>query len=369
MLVTFTKCVYAIAAIYVILAATAPPNGISSATLTALLTLTALFLVGDLFEQYRIVAYAVQAVVIVAVYVHVDRAAAFLAVPLVFDLLVYWKRSPTWGVLSICGYALVDGGYSTAFVLVVLFFCVIYYLTYVIIYEKLEQLAQIANKEQRIKNTLLSIDKRHSRELAQASLQFENIRLTELSELSQKLHDKIGHAITGSVFKLEGAKLLIEADPARARAIVDEVVAVQRHSMDEIRALLRREKPDAAEISLNTLKGLLLNFSANYDVATDLQTSGDVSHIPAHYWGILLENTAEALTNALKYSGCTKITAEIHVFPKIIRYQITDDGQGAGDASKGMGIMGMEERLAQIGGSMSLSGANGFAINMLLPIQ
>lgn len=368
MLVSATKCVYAVVMIYVIITNNAPRDDASSMVMAALLTLAALFLVSDLFEKYQIIIYLVQAVVIAILYVRVDTAAVFFAVPLAFDLLVFFRLSPAWGMLSVCAYALAGGEFATAFVLVVLFFSVIYYLIYVIINEKLEQLAKIAKKEQKVSNTLFAISKKHSRELAQASLKFENMRLAELSELSQKLHDKIGHAITGSVFKLEGAKLLMEADSQRALAIIDEVITVQRSSMDEIRALLRREKPDAGEISLNTLKGLLLNFTSSYDIETDLRVDGDLSKIPAHYWGILLENTAEALTNSLKYSGCTKITAEIHVFPKIIRCQIRDNGYGASEIQKGMGIIGMEERLAQVGGSVSVSGADGFELNMLLPI-
>jgi signal transduction histidine kinase len=63
------------------------------------------------------------------------------------------------------------------------------------------------------------------------------------------------------------------------------------------------------------------------------------------------------------------------VYNKIIKFEVKDNGYGAGNAakienmSKGMGLKGIEERSIGIGGKVIIDGSKGFSVITLLPIE
>lgn len=54
---------------------------------------------------------------------------------------------------------------------------------------------------------------------------------------------------------------------------------------------------------------------------------------------------------------------------KVIKAEIKDDGIGAFHIKKGLGLKGMEERVAGVGGKVVFDGSKGFSVITLLPIE
>ena len=80
----------------------------------------------------------------------------------------------------------------------------------------------------------------------------ENQVLEERTQLSQTLHDKLGHNINGSVYQLEAVKVLMEKDPEKAKSMIQAVIDQLRGGMDEIRAILRRKRPEKHRLAVYT---------------------------------------------------------------------------------------------------------------------
>lgn len=205
-------------------------------------------------------------------------------------------------------------------------------------------------------------------ELKQSRLHYENILLQEKGRISQALHDKLGHSINGSLYKLEAAKLLIDKRPRESGTILQEVIDNLRGSMDEIRVILRNEKPDKKRMALMSLQTLCEECEEQYHIQTVLEVEQEEGVIPEKIWEIILDNTFEAVTNSLKYSGCGKIEIHIVVLGEVVRCTIRDDGKGAADYEDGMGIQGMKKRVRDARGYLDIESEAGFVINMILPI-
>ena len=96
-----------------------------------------------------------------------------------------------------------------------------------------------------------------------------------------------------------------------------------------------------------------------------IDTKGDINSINGKIWLIVMANLKEGLTNVLKYSGAKHIRFSIEVLSQLIRFRLEDDGVGADIIRSGMGLSGMEERMAELNGTLILDGSNGFSIIML----
>ena len=192
--------------------------------------------------------------------------------------------------------------------------------------------------------------------------------LEEKGRISQALHDKLGHSINGSLYKLEAVKVLMDKDPDKSGQILQEVIDNLRGSMDEIRVIIRNERPDKKRMALKSLQALLNECEEEYNIKTSLHINEADKVIPENIWEIILDNAFEAVTNALKYSECDEISIDINILEEVVRATIKDNGKGAYNFEDGMGIQGMKERVRKVKGYIDIESVGGFKINMILPI-
>ena len=83
----------------------------------------------------------------------------------------------------------------------------------------------------------------------------------------------------------------------------------------------------------------------------------------------------EGLTNVFRHSGATRVTVRIErtTAPSMLRVKMRDNGVGLGAGTReGMGLRGMSERVAAIGGRLTLESArnpSGAILLALLPLD
>jgi two-component system, NarL family, sensor histidine kinase UhpB len=110
-------------------------------------------------------------------------------------------------------------------------------------------------------------------------------------------------------------------------------------------------------------------------VTIDLSTGEDLDPLDETRGLVVYRLVQEAMTNMARHSAATLVRVAIHrsSVGNRIDVVITDDGQGA-DLSvprKGLGLIGMRERVAALGGELSLATApgQGFTIRASLPMR
>lgn len=191
----------------------------------------------------------------------------------------------------------------------------------------------------------------------------ETAAFEERSRFSARIHDKLGHGISGSIVLLEGAKLNIEANPKQAEQCLGMVIENLRGSVDSIREALREERPKRSVTGAADLREMLERFSLTYEIQTDFSINGDVEKISPQLWRCLKENLTEAMTNTVKHSGAKKFSLNIVIYSKMIRAEFADNGSNFKSFIKGIGLEAMEERTAAYDGKCIFqSGCTGFKI-------
>jgi Signal transduction histidine kinase len=193
-------------------------------------------------------------------------------------------------------------------------------------------------------------------------------QLEERNKISQQMHDKIGHVVAGSLMQLEAAKSIIEDDTEASKKLLEGTITVLRSGIEDIRITLRNIKPLKEELGINRLKLEVDRALKHSSINSYINFKGELNNINYNQWKVMIDNTKEALTNTIKYSKAKDFWVNIHVMNKMIKVEIKDNGIGSNIITKGLGIAGMEQRVQELGGNITLDGTNGFSIVILMPI-
>lgn len=315
----------------------------------------------------KILFFGASAVLFIVMVSVVDKAFLLLGVFLCYELLSLIRPRIFWYFIPIV-VAFVPSGNSVYVQMTIAVLLGIIYIQHDFIIESYKkQTKEDTISEQRLKRNIHKRENEMQEEIRKSLLMAENQVLEERAQLSQTLHDKLGHNINGSVYQLEAVKVLMEKDPEKSRNMIQAVIDQLRGGMDEIRAILRKERPKKYKLAMSQLEKLCEDCRQK-DVNANLFTEGDLSIVPEKYLEIILDNAYEAVSNSMKYAKCTKIEIKIHVLNQMVRCSISDNGVGCIEIVDGMGISGMRRRVREINGILNFESEAGFTINMLLPL-
>lgn len=291
-----------------------------------------------------------------------------LGVLLSFEILAYLGAGFMWYFLPYF-IALIPGVGDAIVLLIVITLMTICYLQHeIVIASYKKQVLEETIAEQSLKRDIQFREHEAKAELKRNLLQAENRVLEEKAALSQTLHDKLGHNINGSIYQLEASKVIMDKDPEKTREMLQGVIDQLRTGMDEIREILRKERPEKKRMALIQLYELCEDCNKK-GVEAELTTEGELSTVSNEAWEVILDNCFEAVTNSMKYSKCKHININIIVMNKMLRCDISDDGIGCENIVDGMGISGMRQRIRKLGGNIDFETEAGFKVRMLLKLN
>lgn len=198
----------------------------------------------------------------------------------------------------------------------------------------------------------------------------------ERASISRDIHDTLAQGFAGITLQLEAAEQTIERDPQRARAFLREALHLVRHSRNEshlsieiLRSTSRTDRLDAL------ISRCIIQMKAASGSAIELHIAGDPVPLNYNLMNQLFRIVQEALANAVRHAGATKIAVRIFYEKPGVRIEVEDNGRGfdpAGvpGADRGsFGLTGMRERAAAIGSQLQLrSGAGGTLIRVMVNV-
>lgn len=306
-------------------------------------------------------------IVLLIIWFTLGTTYTLLGVFLCYEVLTYLRPHALWYFVPL-GFAFVPGEIdSSAQLIIALLIGFIYFQHDFIVEAYRKQTKENTVTEQMLKHNISRREHEMQEEVQRSLLKAENQMLEERAELSQTLHDRLGHNINGSVYQLEAVKVLMEKEPEASKKMIQAVIEQLRGGMEEIRAILRKERPKKYKLAVLQLEKLCEDCRAK-GVKAELIMEGELKEIPEKYLEVILDNAYEAVSNSMKYAKCSEIKISIYVWNQMIRCSISDNGVGCKEVIDGMGISGMRKRMREINGILSFETEAGFTINMLLPI-
>lgn len=194
---------------------------------------------------------------------------------------------------------------------------------------------------------------RARQELKELSARLLSAQEEERRAISRELHDEVGQSLSALLMEAGNAAARVPPDSADVRRHVDSIKRLAEASVNVIRnmtLLLRPSMLDdfglvpalewqAREVSKRT--GLRVYVSAD-DAAGDL---------PDALKTCIYRVVQEALHNCARHSQARSVKVVVEQAPEKIVLTVEDDGRGF-DAHRvrGLGLVGMEERVNHLGG-------------------
>jgi len=180
----------------------------------------------------------------------------------------------------------------------------------------------------------------------------------ERRRLERNIHDGAQQHLVALAVKLRLAKTAVAADPARGRAMLEEIGGEIDAALDTLRALSLGIYPPLLEE-----QGIAPALAAQY-VRSGLPVRMDAAttdRFPIEIEAAIYFAALEALQNAAKYAHAAEITITIAPDDGDIRFSVRDDGVGfdPAETGEGSGLAGIRDRLAVFGGDATVESAPG----------
>ncbi len=204
-----------------------------------------------------------------------------------------------------------------------------------------------------------------------------NATLAERNRLAAEIHDSLEQGFTGLSLQLETTAGL-PGCPSPVRAGLNAALSMVGYCRKEIRhAIQGLHSPILGSEDLGTAIAHIVRQLVPSAVRTDVRIEGDVRRIDPATEHHLLRIAQEALANAVKHSGATRIEVLLHFEAAALVLSVRDNGCGFDPESVASGPQGrfglpsFRNRAAKIGGTVHIASrqGTGTTIHVRVPYQ
>ena len=182
----------------------------------------------------------------------------------------------------------------------------------------------------------------------------------ERRRLARELHDQTGQELTSVLLGLKAVEEAKSgAERAEALAAVREQVVETLHDVRRLAVELRPKALDDFGL-VPALERLRDTFAEQTGMRVDLE-SRIRERLPTDVETALYRIVQEALTNVVKHAQATAVSIVLAPKDRAVTALIEDDGRGftPDGSGEGLGLLGMGERLALLGGRLKIESSHG----------
>jgi len=237
---------------------------------------------------------------------------------------------------------------------------------------KLEEI--VKERTMQLQVAVLQSEKSHA-EVQLLSNSIMNLLEEERKSISRELHDDFGQSIRAAGLYAEKiARDLKKQSNDQLDSIIasaDKIVSELKIMYSKNRDLLRRLRPEIIDtLGLKAAIEELLNTYRNLDYEIDFVCNANVSTLNSAEQMTLYRILQESITNTVKYAQTHFIKVCLIEGANDITFSIADNGVGFNpEIAEGVGLISMRERIANIGGKISITSSigNGTTIEAVVP--
>jgi signal transduction histidine kinase len=216
---------------------------------------------------------------------------------------------------------------------------------------------------------------RQFREVQQLSARLVEAQEAERRSIARELHDEVGQSLTGVLVEMANLSTLIRArdlDPLAVKA--SEIKKLVESSIGVVRnmaLLLRPAMLDDLGL-VPALEWQAREVSKRSGLWVQVDAEGVSEELPEEHKTSVYRIVQEALHNAVQHAEAHRIVVTVRQEAQRLRVTIEDDGKGFDPArTKGMGLLGIEERVSRLGGTFAVESQHGggATLRVALPLE
>jgi PAS domain S-box-containing protein len=206
---------------------------------------------------------------------------------------------------------------------------------------------------------------RSEEQLRALSARLERLREEDRTRIAREIHDELGQTLTGLMMDLRWLESHVEewAAPRRAEAL-DRIVEARRVVGETMKAV----QSIAADLRPGVLDKLGLAAALEYEARRFVERMGvpclvcrseSLPELSPEVTTALFRIFQECLTNVARHAAATQVWVHLCTGEGEIGLKVEDNGRGLNESeverSTSLGLLGIRERVAMLGGSVSFA--------------
>jgi len=234
-------------------------------------------------------------------------------------------------------------------------------------------------KEIERRKELEYIEKKNAESYRMLSGRILELQDVERRKIARELHDSVGQFLAG--LKLNLSRLQrreLEPSPQN-RSLLTESIDLTEKAITEVRTISHLLHPPLLdELGFHSAaRWYVEGFAKRSGIQVELKMAEIVERMPREVELALFRVLQESLTNVHRHANASRVDIEVKCVPDEVLLAVRDNGKGISRTvlenfrarqAGGIGLAGMRERLAELGGRLELeSGPNGTRVRAILP--
>lgn len=205
----------------------------------------------------------------------------------------------------------------------------------------------------------------------------QNIREEERTTISREIHDELGQQLTALKMDIDWVKHKHNGSDPKVGSKLQEMLKMSDNVINTVRRISADLRPAIIDDLglIAALEWKCHDFEEKTGVGCKFLSTVKERKFENHFGINAYRILQETLTNVSRHSKATSVTVSVHESDEELFMEITDNGVGIDKDrvknGKTLGIVGMKERAALLGGKLSIEGAPGKGTNtrVTLPLK
>lgn len=240
-----------------------------------------------------------------------------------------------------------------------------------LVHDTAVRLEEYADRNDKLHASVLQLTSANTEFLEQAARSGEESAASERQRITRELHDVVGQTLTNIIMMMDAALHRKNHEPEETVKLLKWIRKQAQTGLEETRGILYelRSFQPAALRGLKALKKLVETFSRLSRIKTKVEWGNLPWTFDPDQEKAVYHLVQGSLSNAFRHGSATRIDLHFQVDAGVLHIMVRDNGRGGADAASGLGQRGMEERLAQWGGSVAFkSEPYGYLVTAALPL-
>lgn len=193
----------------------------------------------------------------------------------------------------------------------------------------------------------------------------------ERRAIARELHDEIGQSLSGLLLDVGGAARLDDSSEMRMR--LQSIAVLAEHTVEAVRRIALALRPSMLD-DLGLVPALEWQArEEGHRAGLNVQILADdnAGELPETHRTCIYRVAQEALRNCVRHAAASRVQMGLQKTTKTVTLHVEDDGKGfIAGRTRGLGLLGMEERVTQLGGRFHLQSepGHGTTVTAELPL-
>jgi signal transduction histidine kinase len=209
-----------------------------------------------------------------------------------------------------------------------------------------------------------------------------SIQEAERKRIARELHDETSQVLASLTASLEAASSMVHTSIDKTKARLREAQALSISILDDIHKLIYELRPSLLDDLglVAALRWLADSSLRAAGIKVSFKTTGRERRLPPQLETTLFRVIQEAAGNIVRHAHAKNVGVSLYFKKSAIRVQVRDDGRGfnveeavsSKDRPRGLGLLGMKERVGLMNGTLSIRsrpGDGGTEIDVEIPMN